>query len=226
MEWNEKLTQIINQDFLMNYINFLKKETGEEKLKLFWEKLYKCSVVWEKKYHINYRTYQLYGVKGFDMFWFIDEFVFEDIKDITQYLYQLFFLSHFEGKSTKEQIKFLEDDNINCDWSDIYMGNDVWDEQKPSVTQINEMQFFNEITEYIEKSLKRFKIRNERYKNDEYEKRIALQYLEIKKYFHFLKGVRGEKKFIRINELGNDVTVRYFMENQKKMYTIRIDEFM
>lgn len=48
MEWNKKLTQIMNQDFLINFINFLRKETGQEKLKLFWEELYKCSVVWEK----------------------------------------------------------------------------------------------------------------------------------------------------------------------------------
>lgn len=226
MEWNEKLAQIMNQDFLINYINFLRKETGQEKLKLFWKELYKCSVVWEEKYHINYRTYQLYGVNGFDMFWFIDEFVFCDIKDLTQYLYILFFLSHLEGKSTKEQIKILEDNNVNCDWTDIYMGNDVWDEQKPSTIQINGIQFFNEITEYIEKSLKRFKIRNEKYKNDEYGKRIALQYVELKEYIYYLKELKDKMKIIKINELGNDVSVRYFIENQKKMYSIRVDEFM
>lgn len=235
MEWDEKLEQIINQDFLINFISFLKKETGQERLKLFWEELYKCSVVWEKKYHINYRTYHLYGVANvFDMFWFIDEFVFDDIKDLNQYLYILFFLSHFEGKSIKEQIKFWENDNVNCDWREIYIGNDVWDEwwdgqwdgQISCITQISESQFFNEITEYIEESLKRFKIRNEKYKNDDYAKSIAWQYVEIQKYICYLKELEGEKKIIRINEFGHDVTVRYFIENRKKMFTIRVDEFL
>lgn len=108
----------------------------------------------------------------------------------------------------------------------IYMGNDVWDEQEPSITQIKEIQFFNEITEYIEKSLKRFKIRNEKYKNYAYGKRIILQYVELEEYVCRLKELKGEKKILRINELGNDVSVRYFIENQKKMYTIRVDEFM
>lgn len=56
-----------------------------------------------KKYHINYRTFQLYGVNGFDMFWFIDEFVFVDIKNLTQYLYILFFFRILKEKVQKNK---------------------------------------------------------------------------------------------------------------------------
>lgn len=226
MKWYENLLQNINSDFYTNYVNFLKKETGQEKLELFWKELYECSVIWEKKYHINNRKYQLYGAYGFDMFWYVDEFAFSDIKDNEQYLYILFFLSHFDGRTIKEEIQLLKEDNDNCDWTEIYMGNDIWEEPVPSVVLISENQFFEETLECIGRSLSRFKIRNEKYINDEYEKEITPQYIGIGEFLSNLKNLKGKKKIIKINEFGNDVSVRYFIESNKIMYSIRIDEFL
>ena len=78
MKWYEKFSQIVNSDFYTNYMDFFKKETGQEELELFWEKLYECSTEWEQKYHLYARRYHLYGVKGDHLDVEIDEFVFDE----------------------------------------------------------------------------------------------------------------------------------------------------
>lgn len=91
---------------------------------------------------------------------------------------------------------------------------------------MDEKQFFEQIFEFFGESFRRFNLRNETYKNDEYAKATAPQYAELKKYLHDLKGLKGEKNIVRINELDDDETIYYFVENNDKMYVIQIDDIL
>lgn len=211
MEWYETMSKImsqnINERLFTNYFDFVKQKIGEEKLELLRQNADRFAVKWKQRNN-RYREYRIYGIIAFDMSWFIEEFSFDDEKDIDKYLYMIFFLT------------------------DLYIIiNDSWDIEEPNdliVKEIDTKLFFDEITKCIEKSFRRFNRRNEKYGNDEYAQEISPQYQELEKYIDLLKSLKGESKVIKITESisADEESVCYFMENQNRIYSIRIEDWV
>ena len=211
MEWYENMSKImsqnINERFFTNYINFVKQKIGEEKTELLRQNLDKFAIEWQQREN-RYREYRIYGIAMFDMSWFIEEFSLDDRNDTDKYLYMIFFLT------------------------DLYIAiNDSWDVEEPNdliIKEIDEKQFFDEITKCVEISFRRFNHRNERYGNDEYAQKIFPQYQKLEKYLAALKNLKGESRVIKVTESISacEESICYFIENQNKISSIRIEDWM
>lgn len=233
MNWYNELEKILKDNISDKCIDYLydilcKGIDLEEFLKIFKK--------WESELRVWFKYYQLEGVYGWSMYLEINEFVYTQNFDdnFSEYLIKIILLDYFYN----DFYTFSKDKNY-----DLSMMFRIFHEEKTnfknrmnffddieSYEHIDEDTFLSEITEYVNKSYKKFKKLNQGYPaREKYSLNIEPQYKKFNDFLSsLLNSIKEKKIFAKINELGNenDATVRYFLKTHDRVYTIRVEDFM
>ena len=183
-----------------------------------WTKLF-CSInTWKTKYMVSSDHYTLYGVFGWYLNLFYCKFIADEAKD---YLPVLSFI------------------NWSMDFADgdyeFYKNQRFFDTllcevlpKENSLTEFTRNRFLEELSDQYQKSHKRF----EHYvnakdvsTNPKVIEKLTPEYPRFMKFLDGLKRDLPECRIFRINDLGEDGNVWYFIEEKEYTHIILLQDF-
>ena len=199
--------------FLMNSECFADLNTFEKGNKII-SKI--CE--WKETYLMQSEKITLYGVDG----WYLNIFTGDyscpnDRENFVNYLYKIMLINwtmDFDQDEWERYKKIPLEEELKYEF--IY--------PVERCINLSKEEFIEELEERYEKSYYRFQYCKSN--NPKVISRLELEYPKCVSYIDFLKSNLNDIRIVRVNDFGHDEDVWYFVEEQRKIHLILIQDFM